>query len=299
MVGFMQNEGEQWSAGIAYIALPSDIERALYIDDCYKNHRVSVKMEDGSLINRVPISIDVLNFISFPLTPKELGTAVGFITEPKHQQPMVIAQFQKSDELGQGRENSFQISRQLNDKIVAIIGDADKGTLSINIDGANKRGELHVSLDNNNADCVFDLEVSGNINIKTTEATTFENHVQFKSTISDTEEQESQPSIISQTRERTLLANKEMIFNGKEVSIIHYKGYKISISDEGIVIDSLDKSITMQAGESQIQLNSKGINIEGGKININGAFEALYNTIPGTPIADVSQIGVSKKVTIG
>lgn len=291
--------GEQWSAGIAYIACPNDIERSVYINECYRDNRVSIKMEDGSMVNRVPISIDILNFIDFPLKSNELGTAVAFITEPTHKQPIIVARFQKSDELGDGREKVFQIYRKFNDKLIAITGDANKGTLSINVNSGDKEGKFHINLDNDQDDCAFELEVSGKIDIKTTDGTFFQNHSQFKSVISDTDEEESKPSVISQTRERTLVGNKQIVISGEDISAIHYKGYQIVIDDNGIRIDALDKEVTIQSGNSKVQLNDKGINIEGGKISINGSKGVLYSKIPGTAISHVSQIGVSKKVTVG
>ena len=41
------------------------------------------------------------------------------------------------------------------------------------------------------------------------------------------------------------------------------------------------------------------VDIEASKIGINGSFEVLYNKTPGLPITDISQIGISKKVTVG
>lgn len=297
MVGAVVNNGEQWLVGVGYISLPNDIDRDVYLKECYLNCRVSIKMEDGSVINRVPIDLDVLNFIDFPLKSNELGTAVVFITEQKHKQPIIIARVPKSDELGDGREKSFQIRRKFSDKIINIDGDALSGTLSINVAGGDKVGVLNIGIDNDNDDCLFNIEVSGNIDIKTTNSTLIQNHEQFKSVVAEEEEVEK-PSVISQTQDRTLVGNKEVTINGDDIGIIHYNGYKIVLDKSGIHIDGLDKSVTVQAGVSKLELSRRGINIEGGKINLNGAFEALYNRTPGMPITSVSQIGVSKTVKI-
>lgn len=300
MVTQQFNEGEQWSGGIAYIACPNDIDRSVYINDCYRNHRVSIKMEDGSLVNRVPISIDILSFIDFPLKSDELGTAVAFLTDPKHQHPMIIARFEKSDQLGDGRERVFQIGRKFNEKLVSIVGDVDKGTLSINLNAGDREGRLIINVDNDNDDNTFEVEVAGNIELKATDGTFFHNHNQFKSTVSDSEEDQPKPSIISQTRQRTLVTNEQVVINAGDASIVHYKGYRIAIDDNGIQIDGLDKEVVIRSHNNKIALNSKGIDIEGeSSVRINGGFEALYNKTPGVPITDVSQIGVSKKVKIG
>lgn len=298
-IGVQLNAGEQWSAGIAYIACPNDIDRELYINLCYKNNRVSIKMEDGSMVNRVPIDEDVLNYIDFPNTPDELGTAVAYITEPQHQHPIIIARLMKSNQLGDGRERMFRIRRQFRGKLLSIDGDLDQGCMNINVTSGDKVGKLQIILDNDADDCLFALEVAGNIDIRTTDSTLLTNKQQFKSIIKNNEKDKEKPSIISQTRNRSLFANKEVVINGEDISAIHYKGYRIAIDNNGISIDSLDKNVTIQAGENKIELTREGINIEGTKISLGGNFEALYNMIPGVPIVDVSQIGISKFIKLG
>lgn len=300
MVNEQLNEGDQWAAGVAYVICPSDVDRNVYINQCYSLSRISIQMEDGCVYHRAPIDLDTLNFIDFPLEDQKLGTAVVYVTEPKHKQPIIIARLQKSDQLGDGREKSFHIKRIFKDRLVSIVGDVDAGSLNIDVNAGVNVGKINISLDNEENNCLFEIEVSGGISLKTTDYTHIDNENEFQSTISNGEEDEGKyPSIIKQTRKKTTIGNEEVVINGKDISAIHYKGYRIAIDDEGIKIDSLDKNVTIQSGDSKIEMSPKGIFLEGKKISIEGGFQALYNLTPGAPITDISQIGVSKKVTIG
>lgn len=290
---------QQWPAGIAYVCCPHDIDRATYIKDCFQNNRISIKMEDGSYHNRVIIPSSILNEIEFPKSPEELGSAVGYVTETQHQKPMIFACYPKGDILGQGREHSFQFYRKLDDKFIMIDGDVKEGVLSININGGQGVSKMNISLDNESDTSELEVEVAGSVSIKTTNQTVLENHEEFRSVVEDSVEEEEKKSVISQTKEKTTFSNKHIVLNGENIEAIHYKGYRILINETGIEIDALDKEVTIRAGDSEIVIDDEGVEIESKEIRLNGSFEALYNKIPGTPIANVSQIGISKKVRIG
>lgn len=287
----------QWPAGIAYITCPQDIDRDIYIKECFLNNRVSIRMEDGSHHNQVILPTSILNEIEFPLNFKELGSAVAYLTESQHQKPMIIAHYPKADSLGEGRENSFQFTKKYEDKLISIDGDVKKGVLSLNINGGSGISKIYVGVDNDNETGELEVEVSGGIIMKTSGSTGFQNLEEFRSTVGDGGEDNR--SVISQTKDKTIVGNRHLIINGQDIEMIHYKGHRIVINEEGIEIDSLDKDIVLRAGDSVIQIDSSGVEIDAKAISLNGSFEVLYNKIPGAPIANVKQIGVSKKVKVG
>lgn len=88
-----------------------------------------------------------------------------------------------------------------------------------------------------------------------------------------------------------------------EVEAVDWKiasGIFFSISPNGITIEALNKPIVINSGNSSVEITDNGVDIQSDKgISLNGGFEALYNLVPGMPITDVSQIGISKKVKIG
>ena len=85
-----------------------------------------------------------------------------------------------------------------------------------------------------------------------------------------------------------------------QIKVITDNGIGVTINkSDGIVIEAMNQDVEINAGNNRVTMNNSGVQIKSsGKINLNGKFEALYNLIPGVPIADVSQIGISKKVTL-
>lgn len=291
-------------AGIAYIVCPHDIDRSLYIKECFLNNRITIRMEDGSTHNQVIIPSSILNEITFPTTSKELGSAVAYITEYQQQKPMIVAHYPKADQLGEGRENAFQFNKKWQDKFISVDGDVEKGVLNVSVNGGDGGAKIIFDLDNDNDTGEFELGVAGSVLIRTTSKTTFENKEEFRSVVassieSEDEEETQEQSVISQTSQKIIVSGANVVINGKDIEVIHQKGYRIIINDDGIEIDALDKAVTIRSGENTVEIDEDGVDIEAKAVNLAGGFEALYNKIPGAPLANIKQIGVSKKVKIG
>lgn len=295
----LSHQGFEWTAGIAYVACPKDIDREEYIQDCCLNNRISIKTEDGGYYNRVPVAIDIFPHLNFPKFEDELGTAVVYLTEPQHKQPIVIARLPKVDEIGDKREGLNSIGMKDGGKSVEIIQSAKDGILHFNVIAEERQGRVEFNLDNDNGDCIFNIDVSGNIVIETTESTYIHNEEEFTSIVTDNDESDTDLSIIRQTKGRTLVGGGQVIVNGRDIEIVHYNGYKIIVNEKGIIIDALDQDISINSKNSSIKIEEGRVDIEAEKIGLNGSFEVLYNKTPGLPITDVSQIGVSKKVSVG
>ena len=85
-----------------------------------------------------------------------------------------------------------------------------------------------------------------------------------------------------------------------EIYLHTTKGVFVKVSGAGITIETINKPIRINSGNSSVAITDNGVDIISDKqISLNGGFEALYNKVPGMPITDVSQIGVSQKVKIG
>lgn len=82
--------------------------------------------------------------------------------------------------------------------------------------------------------------------------------------------------------------------------LIEINGIKFNMDGHGITIEGREKPVKINSNNSTVAITENGIDVISDKgISLNGGFEALYNKVPGLPITDVSQIGISKKVTIG
>lgn len=85
-----------------------------------------------------------------------------------------------------------------------------------------------------------------------------------------------------------------------QITIKHSKGV-ITIDEAGISIDAGENDLMVYNDNNSISLTDAGINIDSDDgVTINGGNSVLYSLVPeATAIADVSMIGVSKKVKVG
>lgn len=165
--------GFKYDVGIGYIALPSDLQRDDYIRDCYKNLHVSMRTEDGGFYNRVPIPPDILNFIEFPKTTKELGTCVLYNVDEQFQNTFITNWFTNRDEIGDGREGLFRFRRKYNDQFVEISGSGKEGSVNILVNGGGGKGAFRISVTDANKNAEAIIDIGGNLNVSTTGSTSF------------------------------------------------------------------------------------------------------------------------------
>lgn len=206
--------GFKYNAGIAYVAIPQDLDRDKYIKDCYANHYISMWTEDGGFHNRIPISPEVLNFIEFPLSITEFGSPVVYITDQQYQYHYIVSRFQKREALGDGSENKFKFNRQLNGAHVEINGSATDRSINVLIDGDDKKGVFTINLFNENKDCQLKLDVQGDIVVNSTNNVTLEQYGTFK--VRTRNEDDSESSFTQSSSENNFHNTKFKINDGDE-----------------------------------------------------------------------------------
>ena len=234
-VGKTSLSGDQWSGGIAYIALPSDVERDVYLRECYQNSRVSIWSEDIGFLNRVRIDSETINFIEFPDVVEKLGTAVVFVTEPIHKQPIIVGRLPKTDELGELREQQFKIKRKLGNRIVEVSGSPEKGTLNLIVNAEDNQGEINIILINANDDGVLNLSIAGDIKIDATGNIEFLQKKRFYvNTVGEDGKDESEASYEQTSKDHKFSGEKFTINEGEEPMVL---GKKIKSFLEGLMDD--------------------------------------------------------------
>lgn len=157
------------TVGIGYIVIPSDVDRDQYIINAFRKEEVCVLNIDGSFLNKVLIDRDCIQRIEFPIDNNNPGSCVVYVNEYVHNQPIIIAVLSKGNENQLLNENEFKLYRKTKAGIVSIIGNADKSQLNIQLLTDNETGgDLYVNLVNKSKSCKLNVEVKGNINLKST-----------------------------------------------------------------------------------------------------------------------------------
>ena len=206
------------NAGIAYVCLPSDIDRDTYISQCYTTATVSIFSERNGFYNRVPIDVHSLNFVTFPQVLAEFGSAVSFIVDPVVKRPIITGLYFKNDELSALQENQFRFKRELNGNSVEITGSPDGKYLHLNVT-ADSAGEVSINVSSQDQSAKVSFEVDGDVNVNATGNTNIRQGNQFTlSTIADTAD-DTKVAIMRQRATSHLFIDEEHDINTDKFSI--------------------------------------------------------------------------------
>lgn len=181
-IGQIPFQDQKWPTGVAYICIHSDIDRDIFISDCFTRSTVSIKTQEGSVYKNCPIDPIKFNDIIWPMDPQNIGTPVVYVTEPIHQQPIVIATLNFIDTIQDQDENQFKIKRKWNDSIVEIAGSAKEGYLNIIVDGI-ERSDFIVRVSNKDNNANITLDIDGEVNILAHDVVTISSQQQIISKV--------------------------------------------------------------------------------------------------------------------
>jgi len=201
-----QIEGERFNCGIGFIAIPSDIDREVYIRSCYKQNRVSIKTRDGGFINRVPVGKNCINLIEFPLTFKDSGSPVVWVNEPNHNQPIIIEVLNKDEEYFDLVEHQSRFIRKYKNNLVEIVSSPKNSYIGITVDSEDD-SEIYLNVYNKNKTGKLNITVQGDVNISTEGIVNFEQNIAF---VSETTNDEDTTKTCRFTQ-----TDEEQVFEGK------------------------------------------------------------------------------------
>lgn len=161
-----------------YIIIPSNVDRDSFVENCFRREKVSILVEEGGgVVNDCYITKQALKDIDFPtksisekLNGKSeekdsfLGSAVNFISEPYHGQPIILGTTSKVDESGLLTEGLFRQFKLKDGNFVSIQGDAKSATISIDVSGGDNDGSLNINVRNKNENSKLNINVRGDFN---------------------------------------------------------------------------------------------------------------------------------------
>ncbi|MBS0031609.1 hypothetical protein ACTJJ0_30825 [Chitinophaga sp. 22321] len=248
----------KYMVGIAYVALPNDLDRDTYIRDCYQNYTLSVWGEDGSFMKRLPVTPEVLNFIEFPVSPKELGSPVVYVTEETQSQPIIIGRFATTNSLGHMQEAEFKLTKDYDQSHVEIQGSPKTNSLSINLHSGPAAGNILVNLtgDQNGQ---FQVATHGDVVFNTSENVKLLQQGSFKTTTVDreaAEDDDSKDAVFEQLPGEHRIKNNKLTINEGEEPFVLGNKLKAFLSD---LIDEVSKCTVSTAIGQQPLLNAAQI----------------------------------------
>lgn len=153
-------------SGVGYIVVPDDDTREEYINNCYHNCTVTIDGGYGySFIENVPIPVDILQKIKFPVKSDEVGSRVYWVRENTFNRPVIVGILNDLDSpngmtLGQNR-----YVQEVDNKVVEIFMDANTSTMNISITGDEDNPSKINILSNTNKDSEINVVSNGKVTI--------------------------------------------------------------------------------------------------------------------------------------
>ncbi|SHL14906.1 hypothetical protein SAMN05444266_102215 [Chitinophaga jiangningensis] len=248
----------KYTVGIAYVAIPADVDRETYIRDCYRNYTISVWGDDGSFMNRLPVSPEVMNHLEFPAAIDQLGSPVVYVTEESQSLPIIIARFPVADQMGDAHEWAIKWSRSFEDAHVVIEGSPKNKNLSMSVDGGTVGGAMLWQVTGQQPGQLA-MAVNGDISCNASEGVSFKQQGMFRSTTVDRTAEEGDDSktvVFEQYPGQNSFKGEKFIINNGEEPLVLGNKLKSFLSD---LIDEISKTTVTTAIGQQPLLNATQI----------------------------------------
>jgi hypothetical protein len=206
--------GEYYQSGIAYVIIPSDVDRAKYIRECYKTSTISIYSEFNGVSNRVPIDKYSFNFVKFPNEIGQYGSAIKYSIDSVHNKPIIDGLYFKADEISDLVEHQFKFKREFNGNIVEIVGSPDDKYLGINV-GADKEGEVYINVKSKDESGKVNINVEGECNITSLQNTTLKQYGKLSFVTANKDNDEESTVEEHTSKSRTIITEEENIITDK------------------------------------------------------------------------------------
>jgi len=292
------------AAGIGYITLPLDTDRAAYIRSVYRKGAISVALDDGGTLDDVLITKEAIDRIVFPKSSKGLGSIVFWVNIPKKNQPVIVGTINKNNEFVNLNENEFSFRRDSKFGFVEVSGNGKNSDLNLIVNHNQGRGRINIIASNKSQTAEVNVNSQGDINVVTTNDINISAENSFNLTIGD----EDTLASINYTKGDGFeyvdeFKNKVELKKG-EVVINTASGKKVTIDDAGgITIDATDDgNLILKAGVAEIELSEEGCTVDVGEkeLFLNGDRRVLYAKSDGaTKLQQFEDIGISETTFVG
>ena len=153
-------------SGIGYVVIPDNDTRDEYINNCYYSCTVTIDGGYGySYIENVPIPLELLQQIKFPLKEDEVGSRVFWVRENTFNRPVIVGILNNLYEPNGMVAGQNRYVQEINGNVVEIFMDANTAEMNIKVTGSrNNPSKINV-ISNTNEDSEINVTSSGKVKI--------------------------------------------------------------------------------------------------------------------------------------
>ena len=153
-------------SGIGYVVIPDNDTRDEYINNCYYSCTVTIDGGYGySYIENIPIPLELLQQIKFPLKEDEVGSRVFWVRENTFNRPVIVGILNNLYEPNGMVAGQNRYVQEINGNVVEIFMDANTAEMNIKVTGSkNNPSKINV-ISNTNEDSEINVTSSGKVKI--------------------------------------------------------------------------------------------------------------------------------------
>ena len=153
-------------SGIGYVVIPDNDTRDEYINNCYYSCTVTIDGGYGySYIENVPIPLELLQQIKFPLKEDEVGSRVFWVRENTFNRPVIVGILNNLYEPNGMVAGQNRYVQEIDGNVVEIFMDANTAEMNIKVTGnKNNPSKINV-ISNTNEDSEINVTSSGKVKI--------------------------------------------------------------------------------------------------------------------------------------
>lgn len=153
-------------SGIGYVVIPDNDTRDEYINNCYYSCTVTIDGGYGySYIENVPIPLELLQQIKFPLKEDEVGSRVFWVRENTFNRPVIVGILNNLYEPNGMMAGQNRYVQEIDGNVVEIFMDANTAEMNIKVTGSkNNPSKINV-ISNTNEDSEINITSSGKVKI--------------------------------------------------------------------------------------------------------------------------------------
>lgn len=216
-IGQIPVNDTKWSCGVGYVAIPSEIPRDVFIYDSIREGTIMIRTEDGGHYRNCPVSKNIFDEIEWPERTEENGTPIFYVTEPKHQQPVVVGAFNYNDEIIDRGEYEFRMTRQYQNSLVQIVGNSQNSELVFYLQG-DVRSDLNIRLANENDRGKLIIDIDGIYSLKSTKNISIFSQESIRQKVGDSEDNST--AIIQDPSQINIRAHKFIVNDGEQAIML-------------------------------------------------------------------------------
>jgi len=161
------------------IAMPIDVDREVYIKNCYLTNTVTISNENGEYQHNIRIGKIALQLVDFPNSIDDFGSDVICVKAPYSGKLYVMDVFNTPQQYQFQKEDQFRFIKKNGIGTAGIIIDG-RGKIILSVDGDQGSGNLEIKVTNKDRGGKLNVNVNGDIEIVNDGVTSIKTSTSFK-----------------------------------------------------------------------------------------------------------------------